>query len=43
MEAQPYLNFNEQRTLKEIINKIPSMSLFISSIILYDSKIRGFY
>ncbi|MBI4690933.1 MAG: nucleotidyltransferase domain-containing protein [Nitrospirae bacterium] len=36
-----YLNYNEQKALEGILQKIPSMYPMINKIILYGSKARG--
>lgn len=41
IKTQPYLNYNEQKSLEEVVHKIPSMFPMINRIVLYGSKVRG--
>lgn len=43
ISRQRYLNYNEQKAIEEIINKISLMYPMIKEIILYGSKARGDY
>ena len=43
ISRQQYLNYNEQKALDGIVNKISLMYLGIKEIILYGSKARGDY
>lgn len=43
ISRQRYLNYNEQKALEEIVNKISLMYPTIKEIILYGSKARGDY
>ncbi len=43
ISRQRYLNYNEQKALEGIVNKISLMYPMIKEIILYGSKARGDY
>lgn len=43
ISKQPYLNYNEQVAIEEIVNKVSLLYPMVKEIILYGSKVRGDY
>lgn len=41
IHEQPYLNYNEQQVMKDIVQRIPAMYPMINKIVFYGSKARG--
>lgn len=41
VEEYLYLSYNEQQTLENLIQRLPSKYQFINRIVLYGSKSRG--